>query len=911
MNPYGDDLIVDQVIGSAYQVVKYVAANMSTLIELSDAMDTIQSVLGQLQDLINNLPQLLELQENLDELLLIHSHLSELLNISSHMAELLSVSGALDEILTVYENLPAIVDASVSVSTSREAIVRSYNEAGYPMDKTESFELGGTITTTKETLLYEQNGVGYSWGGALPKVVPANSTPSTTGGIGPSAWVDQSAKLLRHQLTTFSGNLTPNPEWTDVPSNSDPDLGGPDGPLNMQAKALVGRSELLRINVREALQRSLAEAGYTLVAGSFETGGSVSLVSDALLYEKEGIAYSWCGGLTKTVPPDSTPSSTGGMSPTAWDNLAVKINNNPDRHAAVMQAMVDGLPVKICVVGDSITNGISVSNPFPYRLGEILREWYRNPNITIIKRGYSGHDTGEVLAQHLPEIIADNADLYLIALGVNDARQDRDISVDMYEEDLRVMYHRLSFAAVSFCSLTDVVGLQPTDVTNPYAIDAYRSRMKHVAQTCGARYIDSYSFMQRYMFNRGDARGRLSRDRLHWNQAGYDLIAESIFCSGFAGTNLEVGPNQFIDNTTSAYRGANNVLNTLNCPYSVFVRTPEASESKLYIFNTSLKPAYLLAHFTSQLTEDGVVTGQVTVKNSIEPTSRTYTLDIANATGIPSNFLSDVPTSVCDLAPGLNIITFTTPVDKILRVVGFTVKEYPDSHNVMMREKAKIGSKIALGMLDQAGVVDNTKFYYEIPFRRTGSNQSTGTEGTTDHRLPRSLCTLIPKVYGETRFRIRGCFGTNSVLSLGYQIKSTDEANEWSANCTQLFALDFQGSTTYMRVTSFTGTPISVASISNARGDQCIDIVTSEAGTQFYLQGVLLWSMAIKLPEVDLFVSSAYNSLAEGVVIESVAEVGTAVVPNTFVPGEKWFSHMDSKMHVVDKSGVHKTVLYS
>lgn len=205
MNPYGDDLIVDQVIGSAYQVVKYVAANMTTLIELSDAMDTIQSVLDQLQDLITNLPQLLELHENLDELLLIHSHLNELLNISSHMTELLSVNEALDEILTVYENLPAIVDASVSISTSREAIVRSYNEAGYPMDKTDSFEAGGTITTAKQTLLYEQNGVGYSWDGALPKLVPTGSTPATTGGIGPTAWIDQSNKLLRSQLAVVSG----------------------------------------------------------------------------------------------------------------------------------------------------------------------------------------------------------------------------------------------------------------------------------------------------------------------------------------------------------------------------------------------------------------------------------------------------------------------------------------------------------------------------------------------------------------------------------------------------------------------------------------------------------------------------------------------------------------------------------
>lgn len=709
-------------------------------------------------------------------------------------------------------------------------------------------------------------------------------------------------------------NLEPEAAWNEVPQLDKTTVAkaGPGGPMNMQAEALAARTILLKNQSYESMRRSYAEAGYNLVAGSFERGGEVDKVNDVLLYEAVGEAYSWCGGeFPKTVSERSTPSNAGGVSNTAWDSCAGKINNKPDKQAAVMQRLVSGQPVKICVVGDSITNGITVNTPYPYRLGEILREWYNNPNIEIIKRGYSGHDTGQVLEEHLPEIIADNADLYLIALGVNDGRQDRGITVDMYESRLRTMYHRLSFAAVSFCSLTDVVGLQSTDVTNPYAIDAYRSRMKHVAQTCGARYIDSYAIMQRYMFNRGDARGRLSRDRLHWNQTGYDLIAESIFMSGFAGVNLEVEHNRFIDSTTSAYRGTNNILNTLNCPYSVLVKTPPASVSKLFIFNTSLKPAYLLAHFASKLTNDGVVTGQVNVKNSVETTARTYTLDIANVSVVPSNFISEVPTSVCDLAPGLNIVTFTTPADKELRVVGFTVKEYADSYNVAMREKAKVGNKISAGLLEQPGALGNTKFFCAIPFVPVGSNQSNGSTDGNDYVATKSICTLAPRTYGETRFRIRGYFGTNSMLWLGYQIKATNEEADWSANYTPIFTIDFWASTTYMKITAFTGTKVVASNISNSRGDQCIDIITSETGTKFYLNGVLLWSTPIKMPEMDLFVSSSHNSTVEGVVIESVAEVGIEVAPNTYITGEKWFSHSDGKMHVVDKSGIHKTIQYA
>lgn len=261
MNPYGDDLIVDQVIGSAYQVVKYVASNMATLIELSDFIQFVSK--EGLLELIEAVPELTELHAHLTELLAIHANLAELLALEVNLPMLTVIYNMLPELQEIYDNLPAILDSSLSVATSREAIVRSYNEAGYPMDKTESFEASGTITTAKETLLYEQNGVGYSWGGALPKSVPAGSTPSTTGGIGPTAWIDQSTKLLRQQLIAMSGNLNPAANWSDIPMHSDPELGGPDGPMNVQAEALAARTEQLRIDMRDMLQTSASIASYT------------------------------------------------------------------------------------------------------------------------------------------------------------------------------------------------------------------------------------------------------------------------------------------------------------------------------------------------------------------------------------------------------------------------------------------------------------------------------------------------------------------------------------------------------------------------------------------------------------------------------------------------------------------------
>lgn len=65
------------------------------------------------------------------------------------------------------------------------------------------------------------------------------------------------------------------------------------------------RSDLM---LREALRRSYAEAGYNLVAGSFEAGGTLVNTSDVLLQERTGKAFSGPAGM---VAAGTNPASGG------------------------------------------------------------------------------------------------------------------------------------------------------------------------------------------------------------------------------------------------------------------------------------------------------------------------------------------------------------------------------------------------------------------------------------------------------------------------------------------------------------------------------------------------------------------------------------------------------------------------
>lgn len=85
-----------------------------------------------------------------------------------------------------------------------EAQARSaYSNIGYiPV---ESFEDGATLTSRSQSLHYEADGNYYRWDGDLDKVVPAGSTPESSGGVGKGTWVNVTDNTLRSQLSSSSG----------------------------------------------------------------------------------------------------------------------------------------------------------------------------------------------------------------------------------------------------------------------------------------------------------------------------------------------------------------------------------------------------------------------------------------------------------------------------------------------------------------------------------------------------------------------------------------------------------------------------------------------------------------------------------------------------------------------------------
>ncbi|EKE84694.1 hypothetical protein [Idiomarina xiamenensis] len=70
-----------------------------------------------------------------------------------------------------------------------------------------NFSIGFTINSRNEVAYLADELTYYRWDGALPKNVPASSTPSETGGVGDGAWIDVGQAAIRSDLANTSAGF--------------------------------------------------------------------------------------------------------------------------------------------------------------------------------------------------------------------------------------------------------------------------------------------------------------------------------------------------------------------------------------------------------------------------------------------------------------------------------------------------------------------------------------------------------------------------------------------------------------------------------------------------------------------------------------------------------------------------------
>lgn len=182
---------------------------------------------------------------------------------------------------TVNTNLQAQIDTKINADFvskfDRESLRRSYAEAGYHL-VSGSFEAGATANNAADVVLFEAEGKAYSWGGTLPKTVPAGSTPASSGGLGAAAWIDKSPTTFDVLVESFRAS---NPT----------DSGCIQAAINSTSKGTIklqpGKTYTLTTDIIVSLKNQGSPSGMLVIdaTGAFITGTG-NLVYDSSKFLK-------------------------------------------------------------------------------------------------------------------------------------------------------------------------------------------------------------------------------------------------------------------------------------------------------------------------------------------------------------------------------------------------------------------------------------------------------------------------------------------------------------------------------------------------------------------------------------------------------------------------------------------------
>ncbi|HCR2142042.1 TPA: hypothetical protein OND26_003538 [Enterobacter kobei] len=175
---------------------------------------------------------------------------------------------------------------------------------GYVILTGKTFTTGATINNPNEVLLNTADGEYYKWTGSFasgPKVVPANSTPASTGGIAPGAWIGVGDSSLRAALAALSGA----------------GLVGFDSAQNYAANTVGGEIKFIESEIAD-LQSNLPYAVRTLASvlkkANDGTAITIACYGDSLTYGQDTSATGGqppINGATQGRSPKPYPEALG------------------------------------------------------------------------------------------------------------------------------------------------------------------------------------------------------------------------------------------------------------------------------------------------------------------------------------------------------------------------------------------------------------------------------------------------------------------------------------------------------------------------------------------------------------------------------------------------------------------------
>lgn len=193
---------------------------------------------------------------------------------------------------------------------------------------------------------------------------------------------------------------------------------------------------------------------------------------------------------------------------------------------------------KIVFLGDSITQGGVGKKGYVTLIKNDLNEKHKDLDITVIGAGISGNKVPDLQRRLQKDVIAKKPTLVVIYIGINDVWHGesdpaRGTSPEKYEAGLKEIIGKIQVAGarVVLCTPT-VIGEKKAGANKlDKKLDEYADISRKVAKETKSTLCDLRKAFEDYLakHNEGDKeKGVLTTDRVHLNDAGNKLVAETI-----------------------------------------------------------------------------------------------------------------------------------------------------------------------------------------------------------------------------------------------------------------------------------------------------------------------------------------------------------------------------------------------
>jgi len=200
-------------------------------------------------------------------------------------------------------------------------------------------------------------------------------------------------------------------------------------------------------------------------------------------------------------------------------------------------SMINKKPIRVIFFGDSITQQGAQPGGYIVKMKESLEKTGRGSDFDLIGAGIGGNKVYDLYLRMDDDVLSQKPDVVVIWIGVNDvwhkASAGTGTDPDKFEKFYVAIINKLLDRHIKVILCTPAVIGEKTDFTNMQDgdLNAYSQTIRNLAQKFHCGLVDFRELFHNYELKNNPTNkesGILTRDRVHLNDAGDQLVADKM-----------------------------------------------------------------------------------------------------------------------------------------------------------------------------------------------------------------------------------------------------------------------------------------------------------------------------------------------------------------------------------------------